>query len=169
VDASDALDPQSAAASGVRLERLLWVRCSDAHAVAKPTEKKCWALLDQALKSTDLLLQNGGFATLMLDLGDIDPAAAMRIPLASWFRFRQAADRTRTTLVVLARQACAQSSAALVIDCAAMRIEVEGGTVITAARWQMSRRRERFERVDLRRPVDKLWQLDAAWAVGKTA
>src|SRR5580765_2570312 len=29
VDASDALDPQSAAAAGVDLERLLWVRCSD--------------------------------------------------------------------------------------------------------------------------------------------
>jgi len=29
VDASDALDPQSAAAAGVELERLLWVRCGD--------------------------------------------------------------------------------------------------------------------------------------------
>jgi hypothetical protein len=29
VDASDALDPQSAAAAGVDLERLLWVRCGD--------------------------------------------------------------------------------------------------------------------------------------------
>ena len=29
VDASDALDPQSAAAAGVELERLLWVRCGE--------------------------------------------------------------------------------------------------------------------------------------------
>ena len=29
VDASDALDPQSAAAAGVELDRLLWVRCGD--------------------------------------------------------------------------------------------------------------------------------------------
>ena len=29
VDASDALDPQSAAAAGIELERLLWVRCGE--------------------------------------------------------------------------------------------------------------------------------------------
>src|SRR5579863_7595807 len=29
VDASDALDPQSVAATGVELERLLWVRCGE--------------------------------------------------------------------------------------------------------------------------------------------
>src|SRR5207302_3551173 len=29
VDANDTLDPHSAAAAGVELERLLWVRCSD--------------------------------------------------------------------------------------------------------------------------------------------
>src|SRR5580698_7493601 len=29
VDASDALDPHSAAAAGIELERLLWVRCEE--------------------------------------------------------------------------------------------------------------------------------------------
>src|SRR5271155_1808579 len=29
VDASDALDPQSAAAAGIKLDRLLWVRCGE--------------------------------------------------------------------------------------------------------------------------------------------
>lgn len=165
VDASDALDPQSAAASGVRLERLLWVRCDG----LQQKGRERWGRLDQALKSTDLLLQNGGFAVVVLDLGDIDPAEAMRIPLASWFRFRQAADRSRTTLLVLARRACAQSSAALVVDCHPMRLSVAGGTVITAATWQLSRRRQRFEQRSPRRPMDKIWNLSAAWAAEKSA
>ncbi len=34
IDVADTLDPESAAASGVDLERLLWVRCGGAAAVA---------------------------------------------------------------------------------------------------------------------------------------
>src|ERR1700675_670940 len=41
VDASDALDPQSAAAAGVELDRLLWVRCE------KNSPQKC---LEQLLR-----------------------------------------------------------------------------------------------------------------------
>jgi len=39
VDASDALDPQSAAAAGVELDRLLWVRCGE-DAPQKSREKQ---------------------------------------------------------------------------------------------------------------------------------
>src|SRR4029077_3122990 len=55
VDAEDAFDPGSAAAAGVRLERLLWVRS------AHNTE--------HALKSADLLIQGGGFGVVAMDLG----------------------------------------------------------------------------------------------------
>jgi recombination protein RecA len=67
------------------------------------TRSKPWTRLDQALRATDLLLQAGGFAAIVLDLGDMEPAHAMRIPLTTWFRFRQAADRTRCSLVVLGK------------------------------------------------------------------
>jgi recombination protein RecA len=40
IDASDALDPQSAAAAGVELDRLLWVRCCGDHAPQKPRMKQ---------------------------------------------------------------------------------------------------------------------------------
>ena len=53
---------------------------------------KPFAQLDQALRATDLLLQAGGFAAIVLDLGDTAAEHARRIPLATWFRFRQAAD-----------------------------------------------------------------------------
>ena len=56
VDGNDAFDPKSAAAAGLELNRLLWVRCRK---------------LDQVLKSTDLLLQGGGFGRVVMDLTDL--------------------------------------------------------------------------------------------------
>ena len=50
IDAGDAFDPESAAASGVRLRQLLWVRCGN-HLSEK--SGKPWARLDQALRVTD--------------------------------------------------------------------------------------------------------------------
>lgn len=67
VDAGDAFDPCSAAAAGVDLARLLWVRCGNPP-------------LEQALKAADLLLQAGGFGLVALDLGDVPPALARRVP-----------------------------------------------------------------------------------------
>ena len=52
---------------------------------------------------------------VVLDLGDIPAEAANRIPLATWFRYRSAADRTRTAFVLLTRYACAQSSAEVLL------------------------------------------------------
>lgn len=80
VDVSDALDPESAAASGVHLPLLLWIRCTNSSEVSHVTKnrraQKNWSHLDQALRTTDLLLQVGGFAALVLDLGGVDPARA---------------------------------------------------------------------------------------------
>jgi RecA/RadA recombinase len=76
VDVNDTFDPESAAANGVALGRLLWVRCSD---VGKATNKKHWARLDQAVKAVDLILQASGFAVVVLDLGSTGPEFASRI------------------------------------------------------------------------------------------
>src|ERR1035438_2631337 len=51
VDAEDAFDPASAAAAGVRLERLIWVRSRSA---------------ESALKDSDLLIHGGGFGVVVL-------------------------------------------------------------------------------------------------------
>lgn len=128
VDASDAFDPHSAAAAGVELNKLLWVRCgqkksgdrvigssdevkSPDHPITRPPDA-----LEQALKCTDLLLQAGGFGLVVLDLGDIPVAAARRIPLTTWFRFRRAVEHTATALVVVEQQPHAKSCASLVMD-----------------------------------------------------
>jgi hypothetical protein len=175
IDAGDAFDPESAAASGVRLRQLLWVRCrNDATkelATRWKSEEKPWTRLDQALRVTDLLLQAAGFAAIVLDLGGMDPAHGMRIPLASWFRFRQAADRSRCSLVVLSRAALAQSSAAVVIDCVPIRAQSQGGTVLAASSFQLSRRRQRFtpQMAIARKPPASTWTAQAAWAAERSA
>jgi hypothetical protein len=174
IDAGDAFDPESAAASGVRLRQLLWVRCGN-HMAEK--RGKPWARLDQALRVTDLLLQAGGFAAIVLDLGGMDSAHGMRIPLASWFRFRQAADHTRCSLVVLGQASFAQSSAAVVVDCMGGRAQSQGKTVLTASIFEFRRRRQRFapQLVGQRKPpasvsdTQAAWTVHAAWSAEKSA
>jgi hypothetical protein len=136
VDSEDVLDPESAAANGVRLQQLLWVRCRDAD-VKRKKDAKPWARLDQAIRATDLLLQAGGFAAIVLDLGSTATEHARRIPLATWFRFRQSAGRTQCSLIVLGQDAYAQSSAELVLECAALRANTSGKTVLNGFTYEV--------------------------------
>jgi len=153
VDLSDAFDSESAAASGVSLRQLLWVRLSNPTPAARPksirpnSPNPVFSALDQALRATDLLLQAGGFCSIVLDLGSISADHGKRIPLATWFRFRQAADRTRCSLLVLAQQPLAQSSAAVVLECTPLnrpRHPQPNQTVLTACTFQASSGRQRF-------------------------
>src|SRR5581483_7801039 len=104
VDAEDAFDPPSAAAAGVRLDRLLWIRCG--------------RNVEHALKAADLLIHGGGFGVVAMDLGDTPPQTARRISLTSWFRLRRAVENTPTVLVEVAQQSNAKSLASLMLECA---------------------------------------------------
>ena len=124
VDASDSFDPASAAAAGVNLDRLLWVRCNEpANVLSRKKYSKLEPAasfafsnaLEQVLKITDLLLQGGGFGMVVLDLGDIPAESARRIPLASWFRFRRAVEPTETVLLLVEQEPCARTCASLVV------------------------------------------------------
>jgi recombination protein RecA len=102
IDTAGVFDPASAAEAGVELDRVLWVNCA--------------GNAQHALKSTDLLIQAGGFGLVVLDMADTPDAIARRIPLASWFRLRQAAERTGAALVAVERQINARSCSALQIE-----------------------------------------------------
>jgi len=132
--------------------------------------QRSWTQLDQGLRATDLLLQAGGFAAIVLDLGDTAPEQANRIPAATWFRYRQAAERTQCSVVVLGKRAYAQSAAEVVLECEAVRAEVAGenaagGTVLRGFEYTVRRGRERFAPVDIgtRKPPAATWQANAAW------
>ncbi|MBI2149222.1 MAG: hypothetical protein HYU27_01275 [Acidobacteria bacterium] len=106
VDGNDAFDPGSGLAAGLDLDRLLWVRCHK-H--------------DQVLKSTDLLLQGGGFGRVVMDLTDLPLPHVRSIPPAAWFRFQRAIEKTPTALIVMSPENIVKSAAAL-----ALRMEQRG-------------------------------------------
>ena len=102
IDTGGAFDPVSAVEAGVDLDRVLWVNCG--------------GNAQHALKSADLLIQAGGFGLVVLDMADTPDAIARRIPLASWFRLRHAAERTDAVLVAVERQINARSCSTLQIE-----------------------------------------------------
>ena len=131
IDASDSFDPESGAAAGVDFGKLLWVRCvgsrPSAHNVnaderrsmnddfVSKRQKSNESKLEQVLKTTDLVLQSGGFGLVVLDLAGVPEKFVRRIPLASWFRFQRAVEHTKTALLVMSEFACAQTCAAVVV------------------------------------------------------
>ncbi len=124
VDASDALDPQSAAAAGIALDQLLWVRC------AENSPQKC---LEQLLRAADLLLESGGFGLIALDLGDLPQSEARRIPLTTWFRYRRAVEHTSTVLLAIERHSIAGSCSSLLIKLGNIMIEANLGNLMMEA------------------------------------
>ena len=256
IDVSNVFDPASAAAAGIDLNRLLWVRCGalqpsvqrashhfvlpQKYLVPPPTKKglhgggfgphprteanglshavsgllrpeamaprcaepqrrarpvpetfepnsrqpltpltragqplKPWSRMEQALRATDLLLQAGGFSAIVLDMGSLPPEAVSRVPLATWHRYRLAADRTQSSIVLLTQYVCAKSSAELVLRLLPGDPLEEESTVFTGIEHRMEVLRKRFNEtpanvIPLRKPPQRAdaanWRSHTAWA-----
>ena len=141
----------------------------------KKTSKpgKPWSRIDQALRVTDLLLQAGGFGAIVLDLGSIAPEHVSRIPLATWFRYRAAAERTQACVLLLTQHPCAKSSAGLVLHLEPGKILRDEPTVFTGIEHCIAVARQRFTPapanvVPLRKPPQRersaRWQSRTSWA-----
>jgi hypothetical protein len=109
VDAKDSFDPMSAAAAGVDLSRVRWIRCGTTEQKLKP-----WL---QAIKATDGLLRNGGFSVIAVDLSRLPEQAVRRITMNDWFCFSKVVENQPTALVFLEQQPHATSCAGLVLKC----------------------------------------------------
>jgi recombination protein RecA len=177
VDVSDALHPESAAAVGVDLTRLLWVRCGlpptpvPQPAVRGQKNKKPWSRLEQALRVMDLLLQAGGFSCLVLDMGSLNAEYAVRVPLATWFRFRAAAERLQANVLLLTQHACSRNSAALVLRLEPGMVLNHDSTIFTGLEQHFVLERQRFAQspgnvLPMRKPPQSVqmvqWQM--TWA-----
>jgi recombination protein RecA len=134
---------------------------------------KPWARLDQALRAADLLLQGGGFSAIVLDLGSLAPEFASRVPLATWFRYRAAAESTQASLLLLAQYGCAKSSAELTLRLEPGDALQDEPTVFTGMAHSVEVARRRFTGaqdnvVPLRKPPQRAnaasWQSHASWA-----
>jgi len=101
VDTCDTFDPPSAAAHGIDLARLLWVRDTGDPA--------------RALKAFSLVLQAGGFGLVLLDLADVSPAAIRRFPWTTWMRLARIVEGSDTVAMVTGAERIARSPGGVTI------------------------------------------------------
>ncbi len=123
VDTFDRFDPPTAAACGIDLSRLLWVR---GQAISKTSGAidPAWLpgvravsgpgtfverVIDRALKSLNLLVQSRVCTLVVIDLIDVPAAAIRRLPAATWFRIERAIEGSDTAVVILAAMPVARS------------------------------------------------------------
>lgn len=134
---------------------------------------KPWSRIEQALRATDLLLQAGGFSAIVVDLGSIAPEHVSRIPLATWFRYSAAAERSRSSVILLTQHGCSKSSAGLVLRLQAEPPLDKVSTVLVGLEHYIEVSRQRFTEaepkvVSLRKPPQRAtsaeWCSNTTWA-----
>ena len=99
IDPADAFDAAAAAAAGVALERVLWVR---------PGRRR------DAFRAADLVLDAGGFGVVALDLTDLRSGGEAR-GWVLWPRLSMRAERSATVLLVLSERREAGTFAAIAL------------------------------------------------------
>jgi len=102
IDTDDSFDPVTAAAAGITLSQLVWIRCG--HNAG------------HALKAADYLLHAGGFGVIVLDLCQVPARVANRIPISYWYRFRRAIENTPAILALVEKEPLARSCASIMLE-----------------------------------------------------
>ncbi len=93
IDGRDSFDPAALPSDSLRY--LLWVRCDTALV---------------AFKAADLLLRDGNFPLVLLDLVLNQTNEFRKIPATSWYRLQRLVEPTATAFVVLARRSLVASA-----------------------------------------------------------
>ena len=120
VDTHDRLDVASAAAAGVDLDRLLWIRGmtgtrgSGIPRIRMETDPA----IDRALKALNLVLQAGGFSLVAIDLADVPPVRLRQIPFTTWPRVQRAIEGSDTACVLVTPEPLARSAGGLTLSLA---------------------------------------------------
>ena len=94
VDPADRLDPASAAAAGVALPRLLWIRGDGRARDARE--------LLSAISAVGTLLGSGLFEAVILDVAGVPAAVRQRLPGATWIRLQRMVEDQPTALILVA-------------------------------------------------------------------
>lgn len=97
IDWEGACDPESIAATGAALSRILWIHPQPAMGSGTPGHRAS-PILKNCLKVAEMVLEAGGFGLLVIDLGERSFALA---PGAA-FRIARVAERAGTAVIVLA-------------------------------------------------------------------
>src|SRR5260221_10692337 len=95
VDALDMFDVESAAAAGVDLDRLLWIR-----GFVVPNPGMCRDMnqraLEQAIRAFTLVLQAGNFGLVGFDAAEAPAEAIRRLPFTTWMRLQRVVEGLQT-------------------------------------------------------------------------
>jgi hypothetical protein len=86
IDGRDSFDP--CGLNNDFLRCLLWIRCSKA---------------SEAIKAADLLLRDGNFPLVVIDLGLNSPEELRKIPQTNWYRLQRLVELVPTACLVLTR------------------------------------------------------------------
>lgn len=133
---------------------------------------RVYDVVEQALRSTDLLIQTGGFSAIILDLGGVPPEVVSRIELSTWHRYRVASEQTQSSIVLLSQYPCAKSSSELQLQLLPMENTREERTVFTGLNARVEILRQRFTEapiniVSIRKPPQSVreacWSHRASW------
>lgn len=123
-----------------------------------------WSRLDKAIRTTDQILQSGGFRVVVLDLASVPPEQALRIPSATWFRFRRAAQEGDAIFLLLSQAACARSSALCVLDCS-VGAAIHSGSVLSGLSRTAEVARQRLSSPFAKKAPGRAvsWEAASAW------
>ena len=136
VDTCDRLDVASAAAAGVDLDRMLWVRGSgfgirDSRQTVDrglgTVDRGLETAVDRALKALNLVLQAGGFSLVAIDLADVPPVRLKQIPFTTWPRVQRVIEGSDTACVLLTPEPLARSAGGLTLSLAGRSAAAVGG------------------------------------------
>src|SRR5688572_6982502 len=108
-------DVASAAAAGVDLPRLLWIR---GHAVSHPglCRDMNGRALEQAIRALTLVLGAGNFGLVIFDAADAPADALRRLPFTTWLRLQRLIEGAPTVCVLVGAEPMARSSAGLTVQ-----------------------------------------------------
>jgi hypothetical protein len=130
IDGRDSFDPSASGRPGDGcLSYLLWVRCTKAL---------------EAIKAADLLLRDGNFPLVIVDLALNAPEELRKIPQTSWYRLQRLVESAPTACLVLTRLGMVSS--------AQLKIVLENSWTLESFEEEnaISRLRIRVERSHLR-------------------
>ena len=123
VDTCDRFDPTSAAAAGLDLSKLLWIReRGDA---------------SRALKAAMLVLQAGGFGIVAFDLADVRPPALRAFPFTTWLRLARVIEGSDTVALLMGSDRLARSPGGVTVV-------LETAPGVSRARWAGGSHRARL-------------------------
>ena len=132
--------------------------------------EKPWGRLEKAIRATDQVLQSGGFRVVVLDLASVPQEQALRIPSATWFRFRRAAQESDAIFLLLTQVPCARSSATCVLECSA-RNATSPGNLLSGFTRTAEIARQRLSNPLMKKSPGRAvtWEATPAWmrAVGR--